>query len=318
MIGLRVGANKPQHWKADAYAAYRTDYRDMIIGGDITKLGDHYEIGLNYERRVAGPFGNESGSGGPQRAVAYYRDVMKPGSSLYLPPIMYQDLFATYQNDFLPYARNPQGTRFNSLVMGGYHYRLNLYTPYWNPECGVWVDAMAAGGSAEFADWKGMAQGRLELAGVHELPLPDCLGQLQHIRFAGRVVALGAWPNYAQFYALGGGTLYRGFDLAERQGNALWVANAELRIPLKRDVTWDCLDHTIGARSIWLATFSDIGSVYANGKSIDGVAYALGAGLRVEVAVFSFIERATLRFDVAKTINAATPFQWWFGIQHAF
>jgi len=319
MLGLRVGLNKPQHVKADAYLAYRTDYRDAIFGADLTILGDHSEYGINYEKRVAGPFGNESGSGGAQRAVAYYRDIIKPGSSLYLPPIMYQDGFVTYQDNFLPFTRTPVGTRFNRLAMGGYHYRLNLYTPYWNPECGVWVDAMAAGGTTEFvgsSDWKGMGQGRLELAGVHHLP--DALGPLRHVRFAGRVVALGAWPNYGQFFALGGGTLYRGFDLAQRQGNSLWVANAELRIPVIKDVAWDVLDHTIGARSLWLATFTDIGSVYANGKSIDGVAYALGAGLRVEVAVFSFIERATLRFDVAKTINAATPFQWWFGIQHAF
>ena len=89
-------------------------------------------------------------------------------------------------------------------------------------------------------------------------------------------------------------------------------------IPIKKDVVWDVLDHTIGARSLWLATFTDIGSVYADGRSVDGVAYALGAGLRLEVAVFSFIERATLRFDVAKTLNAATPFQFWFGFQHAF
>ena len=316
MLGLRIGANKPQKWKADAYVAYRTDYRDGIIGANLLKLGDHYEAGLNYERRIAGPFGNESGSSGPQRAVAYYRDIIKPGSSLYLPAIMYQDGFATYQDNFLPFSRTPVGQRYGSMAMAGYHYRLNLYTPYWNPECGVWVDAMAAGGTVDVNGWKGMTQGRLELAGVHNLP--DELGSLSSIRVAGRVVALGAWPKDVQFFALGGGTLYRGFDLAERQGNALWVANAELRFPLKKDMKYDVLDHTIGARSIWLATFSDIGTVYANGKSIDGVAYALGAGLRVEVAVFSFIERATLRFDVAKTINAATPFQWWFGIQHAF
>jgi hypothetical protein len=34
--------------------------------------------------------------------------------------------------------------------------------------------------------------------------------------------------------------------------------------------------------------------------------------------VFSFIERATLRIDVGKTVNAASPFQVWFGLQHAF
>ena len=48
------------------------------------------------------------------------------------------------------------------------------------------------------------------------------------------------------------------------------------------------------------------------------VAHALGGGIRLDMAVFSFIERATLRFDVGKTINAASPFQFWFGVQQPF
>jgi hypothetical protein len=61
-----------------------------------------------------------------------------------------------------------------------------------------------------------------------------------------------------------------------------------------------------------------MGEVFSSGRSVDGVAYALGAGIRIVIALFSFIERATLRFDVAKTLNAATPFQFWFGVQQAF
>jgi hypothetical protein len=64
--------------------------------------------------------------------------------------------------------------------------------------------------------------------------------------------------------------------------------------------------------------FYDVGEVFQNGRSVDGVAHALGAGLRVDISLFSFIERMTLRFDVAKTINASTPVQLWFGIQQAF
>ncbi|HXD86262.1 MAG TPA: hypothetical protein VN641_07200 [Urbifossiella sp.] len=44
----------------------------------------------------------------------------------------------------------------------------------------------------------------------------------------------------------------------------------------------------------------------------------VGCGLRVHVAIFSFIERATFRFDIAKTINDSTPVQLWFGMQNAF
>jgi hypothetical protein len=316
MVGLRAGVNKPQHYRAGAYFAYRTNYRDLIIGGDAVKYGDHWEAGLNYERRVGGPFYNTDGSSGAQRAVGYVRQVLKQGSSMYLPPIMYQDGFVTYQDNFLPFQREPGGTRWTHLAMGGYHYRLNLYTPYWNPECGFWVDAMAGGGAAEFAGWRGMGQGRVELAAVHNLP--SAFGALSNWRVAGRMVGMMAWPDYGNFYALGGGNLFRGFDLAQRQGSALWVGNAELRVPLATGVAWDVLDHCVGARSLWLAGFYDVGSVYANGHVVGGVAHALGVGLRVDVALFSFIERCTLRFDIAKTINAATPWQLWFGFQNAF
>jgi hypothetical protein len=83
-------------------------------------------------------------------------------------------------------------------------------------------------------------------------------------------------------------------------------------------VEWDALDSTVGARNLWLAAFYDVGAVYVNGKGVGGVAHALGVGLRVDTAIFSFIERATLRFDMGKTINSNTPFQFWFGVQHAF
>jgi hypothetical protein len=317
MIGLRAGANKPQHFRAGMYTAIRSEYRDAVLGADATFLGDHHEIGLNYERRIGGPWFDQSGAGGPQRAAAYFRHVLKPGSSMYLPAVMYQDAFAVYQDNFLPFPETPGGWRWERMTMFGYHYRLNLYTPYWDPECGVWVDATAGGGSAVFDGWKGIGQGRIELAGVRKLP--DALGPLGNVRFAGRFVGMMAWPEYGQFFALGGGTLFRGFDLAERQGSALWVANAEFRIPLARDVQWDALDHVVGARNVWLAAFYDVGAIYANRDIVGGgVAHALGTGLRVDVAVFSFIERAMLRLDVAKTINAPTPWQFWFGVQHPF
>ena len=62
-----------------------------------------------------------------------------------------------------------------------------------------------------------------------------------------------------------------------------------------------------------------MGDIYVRGRSVGGrVAHAVGAGLRADVAVFSFLERFTLRFDLAKTVNDATPMQFWFGFQNTF
>jgi hemolysin activation/secretion protein len=161
-----------------------------------------------------------------------------------------------------------------------------------------------------------VAQFRAELAAVHKLP--ECWGYLSEVKVAGRAVYQGAWPNEGQFYALGGGLLFRGFDLAERQGSNLWAVNAELRFPLYRDLKLNALDSVIGLRDVTVAGFYDVGAVYANGRSVAGVAHAVGVGLRLDVAIFSFLERATVRFDVGKAVNAATPVQFWFGVQNPF
>ncbi len=343
LIGLRAGANRPQQFQGGGYAAYRTDYRDLVFGVDGRWLWKMQESGFNYERRIGGPFGGQEGAGGPQRAAVYHRWILQQSASMYLSPMMYHETFASYQDNFLPFARTtvPGAVRWDNAWNWGWHFRANFYTPYWDPECGIWFDAQASVGQvrlpgsvdpgsaavpaapgsaavpAASSNWTDAGQFRTELAAVHKLP--DWTGPLQHARLAARLVGMGALPDRGQFYALGGGTLFRGYDLAQRQGSSLWVGNLELRVPIVRNVEWDALDHTIGARNAWLAAFYDVGDVYANGREVGGrVAHALGAGVRVDVAIFSFIERATFRFDVAKTINDSTPFQFWFGMQHAF
>jgi hypothetical protein len=323
MLGVRAGVHRTQVFSGGAYAAYRTDFRDLVVGAD--GLWDHWplpktQLGVNVEQRLGGPYGNVNGRDTATRASAFARYVYQYGSSFYLPPLAYSEVFTSYQDNFLPFARSrPRGAeRPDWTFLNGLHTRVNLYTPYWDPECGFWADATLASGVTRLHRDVGVHQLRLELAAVQKLLDSECLGRWSQTRIAGRIVTQGAFPDRGQFFALGGGTLFRGYDLAEKQGSALWVANAELRLPLYRDVTWDVLDHTVGARNVWLAAFYDVGAVYSNGRRVGEVAHALGAGLRVDTALFSFIERVTFRFDFAKTINDNTPFQFWFGVQHAF
>jgi hypothetical protein len=321
LLGARVGLYRTQMFAGGAYAAVRPEYRDAVVGVD--GLFDHWpwpktQVGFNVERRIAGPWDSD-GEDTAFRASVFGRYVFRYSSSLYLHPLSYMDAFATYSDNFLPFARtaSPGAVRPSWTQLSGLHYRLNLYTPYWDPDRGVWVDLVAAGGVADLAgSRRGTAQLRGELAAVRKLP--DGLGYFSGVKAAGRVVAMGAVPDEGQFFALGGGTLFRGYDLEDRQGSFLWTANAELRFPLARNVRWNVLDNLVGGRNLYAAGFYDVGAIYANGRSVGGVAHALGAGLRLDLAFFSFIERATVRLDVGKTINDATPFQVWFGVQHPF
>lgn len=89
-------------------------------------------------------------------------------------------------------------------------------------------------------------------------------------------------------------------------------------MPIFRHLELDAADHTFGLRQVALAPFYDVGNAYIAGHGVGPIAEAVGCGLRLDVAWLSFVERTTLCFDVAKTINASAATQFWFGIQHPF
>ena len=106
--------------------------------------------------------------------------------------------------------------------------------------------------------------------------------------------------------------------IAQRQGSSVWVGSVEARIPIARRLNLDAVDHVVGLRNVYLAGFYDVGDAYTRGKQVGPIAHGLGAGLRLDVSWISFVERTTLRFDVAKSVNTDTGVQVWFGINQPF
>lgn len=320
LAGFRVGAVRPENFVGGAYFAYRTDFRDFVVGldGEWQHLPlPKSAVGFHLEQRVMEPFGTD-GENDVTRAVIYSRYTFAYSSSTYMAPVHYAELFGTFFDNALPFARFQESGAFrpNHTSLAGVHYSVNLLTPYWDPEGGFRFDASASGGSVDLAEETSTARldGQVTMVKTpFNLPAP-----LSHTHFALRFAGAIGWPNDGLYYALGGSTLFRGFDLAERQGNALWVVNLEWRIPIVRHVEWDVCDHLVGLRGISLAAFCDIGSIYADSHPVGPVAYAVGGGLRYDTAVFSFLERFMLRLDIAKTLNEASPTQVWVGVQHAF
>ncbi|HEY1379921.1 MAG TPA: hypothetical protein VGF55_24175, partial [Gemmataceae bacterium] len=320
--GLRAGAFRTQQYDGGVYAALRSDYRDLVIGVD--GLIDHWplpktQIGYVVEQRVAGPIG-PNGPDSVFRAVLYGRYVLQYTSALYMNPMQYVEVFGTYQQNPLPFARHdePGAERPDRIAAGGLHYHIDYTTPYWDPEAGFRFDATYTGGETQLQNRGDVPLHKFESQLTYVTTPPAGYGYLSDTRLAVRGSVAGALPDEGEHFALGGATLFRGFDLAERQGSFLWVGNVEWRLPVLRRVCWDAADHVVGLRNVWVAPFYDVGEIYANGHSVDGVAHALGVGLRADVAWFSFIERSMLRLDLAKTLNAASPWQVWVGVQHAF
>jgi hypothetical protein len=335
MVGLRAGVYRTQQFDGGVYAAYRTDYRDAVVGADA--LWEHwpgtcFQTGFNVERRLQA---FEDGKDTAVHAVAFERYLFLPGSSLYLQPSHYIEGFTAYSDNFFPYAKSnePGGVRFDRTTTVGVHYRLDYLTPYWDPEGGFLLDVTYQGGAAELKSYQELNElsaqfstlfyipdltGGLEAFPAVQSAARPALEWLADTRLAVRLYGALGLPTRGLFFTMGGGELFRGFDLAQRQGSAVWVGSLEWRAPLAKGLNWDVCDHIVGLRNIYGAAFYDVGDAYVRNHQVGPVAHAVGGGLRLDMAWFGFVERTMLRLDIAKTLNADTAYQVWFGIQQPF
>jgi hypothetical protein len=331
MVGARAGLYRTQDFCGGVYTGYRTDFRDVVAG--IDGVWDHLpiahmQIGFIAERRL---LESNEGDSNAMRAALWARYILTYGSSLYLPPFQYVDLFAHYSDNFLPFTTQtiPGGVRFDDTTTMGLHYRINYLTPYWDPEGGFQFEAVYEGGVAQLPSTVGVHKISGQLSFVKSPPnlasylggssaLHDVLQWFSDTRFAFRAYGATSAPSKGEFFSMGSDTLFRGFDMAQREGSSVWVGSVEWRVPLARRLEIDAIDHVVGLRNAYLAMFYDSGNTYINGKPVGVTANALGLGLRLDVAWFSFVERTTLRLDVAKSVNTDTGLQVWVGINHPF
>jgi hypothetical protein len=326
MAGLRLGVYRTQEIQAASYLGYRSNDRTIVAGADL--WWDHVplpnmQFGLSLEHSTTSLGTNIK----VNRGVIYSRYVLMYGSSLYLPPFEYVETFGVLQNRGLPDPRvTPPGSQpFNERPAVGVHYHKNFMTPYWDAEGGYSLDATYQYGMPIAGNMRDFHQAYGQFAYVKSMGmLRGWFGEgafrnwLADSRLAVRVGGAAALPNEGQFFALGGGDNFRGFDLAERQGSLIWLGSVEWRLPLCTNMHYDMLDHFVGLRNVYLAPFYDVGNAYVKGQPLGATAHAVGAGLRLDVIWLSMIERTTLRFDVAQTVNGRHPTQFWFGIQHPF
>ncbi len=317
MAGARIGLYRTQQFVGGLYTGYRTDYQDVVVGADALwehTPWPHTEFGFNVEQRL---FTVWNGDQSANRASVFGRYVIDYGSSLYLPPMQFLEAFGQTEDNFLPLPRYAEhGERFDRLSTAGVHYHLDYLTPYWDPEGGFAVDATYQGGSAKLCNTQGYNALALDLRGVKSLP--DGLGWFSDTRIAGRIFGAGGLPDRGEYFALGGSDRFRGFDLSQRQGNAIWSASLEWRVPVIKQLNCDICDHTVGVRGVYAAAFYDVGDAMVSGHSLGPVAHAVGGGVYLDLAFFSFVERGILRFDMAKTVNVNSPWQFWLGFTHPF
>lgn len=318
VIGLRAGAYRTEQFQGGVYTGYRTDFRDVAAGFDAVWSHEPFaksEFGVNGEMSL---FKVRDGGTDLDRLVVYHRYVLERTASLYNQPIHFVEGFADWQKNWLPEPTQtvPGMKRLETITNVGVHYHVDYLTPYWDPEMGARLDVTYAAGIPVFGQDVTTQQVTGQLSGVF-MP-PEWTGWFSRTKIAWRGWGAFGGPSEYALFTLGGSRLFRGFDLDQRQGNWGWIGSLEWRVPICTESRVSVLDNTVGFRNLYLAPFYDVGNMYVNNQSFGPPAHALGLGFRLDVAWFSFIERTTMRLDVAKSVNTATPWQVWFGITHPF
>ena len=312
--GFKVGLQRLDRWQITGWAGTEPALREAIFGGQAVLYHypwPHFSSGFFYEEGLYNFYNDKRHSGG--RAFLRYRFLET--SSFLVDDQGFAELYYGIGNEF--WAGDDGRPVNNYLGAVGARYRLSTLFPYWDPVKGYLVEATAEYGNSLI----GSALNYVRVTGEYGIvrPLPEGWGYLSRTRLALRAYGGFGAPNNAPLFRLGGGRRLRALDLSEDLGSSVWLSTLEWRMPIWREMDRAYLDHVVGLRNLFGALFCDVGQSYFHGRWTP-VIPGVGVGLRLDVALFSFLERANLRVDIAQPVGIGTRRTptIWFGINQVF
>jgi hypothetical protein len=310
--GMKVGVQRLDRWQLTGWAGSEPSLSEVIFGGQAALLhfpGPSWTAGVFYEEGLYNFYNDRRHSGG--RVFLRYRFL--ESSSFLVDDQGFAELYFGTGNEF--WAGDDGRPVNGSLTAIGGRYRLSTLFPYWDPVQGYLIETTAEYGDKAFGSSRSYARWTAELGIVRALP--EEWGALGRTRVALRGYGGMAFPDNAPYFRLGGGRRLRALDLQSQLGSSVWLVTAEWRFPLCRDIDRDLLDHVVTLRNIYAALFYDVGQSYLLG-SFGPIVHGPGVGLRFDTSLFSFLERANLRIDVAQPIGISGGPVVWFGLNQVF
>ncbi|AGA25769.1 M1 family aminopeptidase [Singulisphaera acidiphila] len=312
--GFKIGAQRVNRWQATVWAGAEPALREAIFGGQFALVQfpwPHWSLGVFYEEGLYNFYNDKRHSGG--RAFLRYRFLET--SSFLIDDQGFAELYFGTGNEFW---QGDDGRPVNGKLnaVGG-RYRLSTLFPYWDPVQGFEIDATAEYGDRSF----GSAATYVRIAGEFGVvrPIPTWSGEPSKSRIAVRVYGGYGGPDTVPLFRLGGGRRLRALDLSQDIGSSVWLSTFEWRFPIWRDIDQDLVDHILSVRNLLGAVFYDVGQSYLRGEW-NPVVHGVGVGIRVDAILFAFLERASLRIDIAQPVGVGpgrSPVLW-FGLNQVF
>lgn len=310
--GFKTGVQRLNRWQVIGWAGVEPALREAIFGGEATLFhtpARNWATGFFYEEGLYNFYNDRRHSGGR----FFLRKRLLESSSFIVDDPVFYEFYYGLGNEFWP---GDDGRPVNTYLGAvGARYRQNTQFPYWDPVQGQIFDIAAEYGNALIGSNLDYARVVGQFGFVRKVP--ESWGVLPNSRFAFRAYAGWSWPDTAPLFRLGGGQRIRALDLTNQEGSSVWLLTVEWRFPLWRDINHDMLDHTLTLRHLYAAAFYDVGQSYLMGQW-GPLVHGPGLGLRWDVILFAFLERATLRLDIAQPIGVRGGPVLWFGINQVF
>lgn len=317
--GVRGDLYRLQTFQGGGYVAWDAYDQDLKAGADA--IFQHWpdtntEVGGQYDHSLTPDWASLK----RDRARVYGRYVVHETPSMYLNPVEYIEAYGRMESvasgsgdgRYVP----PGVEGYNNQAGVGIRWYRNFLTPYWDPEGGYKFDLNLEYGLPIFGTYSWYD--RMQAEFVYVKSMPDGLGYLSDSKWAFRVWGGKGWPANGYHFQLGGANLVRGLPRDAWEGDMGWVGSIEWRLPLWKKADVDFLYRIGELQNLYAVVYYDVGDIYLNNQSNSGIVSSVGVGLRLDLGWLGFIERTTIRLDVAKTVNQDQPVQFWFGLQHAF
>jgi len=310
--GLKAAVQRINSWQVVGWAGTEPALREAIFGGEATLFhtpAPGWATGFFYEEGLYNFYNDKRHSGGR----FYLRKRLVESSSFIVDDPVFFELYYGLGNEFWPGDDGRPVNQYLGAV--GARYRQNTQLPYWDPVQGEILDLAAEYGN----NLLGSTLQYARVVGQYGLvrKVPESWGILPNSRFALRAYGGWSWPGSAALFRLGGGQRLRALDLTSYEGSSVWLLTAEWRFPIWREINHDVLDHVLTFRHLYGAAFYDVGQSFLAGRW-GPIVHGPGFGLRWDVLLFSFLERATLRCDIAQPIGVRGGPVIWFGINQVF
>ena len=310
--GFKVAFQRLEKFQATIWAGTEPALREAIFGGQFAVPhwpSPKWISGVFYEEGLYNFYNDRQHSGG--RLFSRYRFL--EASSFLVDDAGFAEMYYGFGNEFWA-GDNGRPVSKPFAAVGG-RFRLSTLFPVWNPVGGKLIEATAEYGNRALGSTYDYVRMTLEYGIVRQLP--PGLGYLSKTRLALRAYGGLGFPDNVPYFRLGGGTRLRALDLNQYIGSSVWLGSVEWRFPIWENADLEALDHVVKGHNINGSVFYDVGQSYLNGK-FSPVVNGVGVGVGIDVALFSFLERANLRIDTAQPLISGRGPVIWFGINQYF